>query len=452
MKQLRAGTHSYRNNFITGSNAKKFAKMKNEKTVSVQQPTTKEINKIVKAVINKSTVLPILECVCLTGDKLTVSDLETHVTIPFKSGANICIDSGDFITATELMNEPVFIQSKVMVDKPTFVPGTDIVFYGDNDKAKADWLKEKTNGQSFEDYCLLKKYKVAKGKIDQEESHDVAVTIEQGKKKIKVTGESVLNFVALPDMKDAKKAASWTDTEMQLITTAMVFASGDDLRPAMTGIYFGDAICATDAHRLFFHPITEIKVPFIIPYKTCKILTMIGGNWEVRTSGLILKDEDKKPYLGEGKLLFINENGIEVYSRAIDAKFPKYKVVLPEGIGKGLITANINELAAEIKTAMKFANRSTNQVAFLMNNKTNKVTLNAQEIDFGKEYSVELENAKLLMKEQFDIAFNGKFLIDILNQQDWAVPVKIKLWGPTKAAIINEHFLIMPLLLYSGSE
>ena len=63
------------------------------------------------------------------------------------------------------------------------------------------------------------------------------------------------------------------------------------------------------------------------------------------------------------------------------------------------------------------------------------------------EYTAELEKAEVVKKANFAIAFNGQFLTEILNYQDWNEPVKIKMWGETKAAIINESFLIMPLML-----
>jgi len=411
------------------------------------QIKTKQIHQLVKAVVNQNSVLPILSCVCLDKDTLTVTDLEVHLQIPYKSGITACIESKQFITATELMPEPVFTAVASMIDKPWFVAG-ETKYYGSADDAAGHMIKEGKEDDTLETFCKRMKYKQVKGMPEQIAGGEIAVKIAQGKKQVKVMGDQVENYPALPTNEYNNLEPNFTDIEIELIETAMKFTSDDDLRPAMTGIYFGDAIAATDAHRLFFYPIEKVKAPFILPYQAARILTMIGGSWKVKTSGKCLEyGDDKIPYLESGQLLFENENGIKLYARAIDARFPNYKVVVPQGIGTGLITADATELSNEIKVCMKFANTSTNQVTFLLDDKANKVKLISQDVDLGHEYSVELEKVKLLMKSQFDIAFNGKFMLDILNQLDWNLPVKIKLWGSGNAAIINDHFLIMPLML-----
>jgi len=51
------------------------------------------------------------------------------------------------------------------------------------------------------------------------------------------------------------------------------------------------------------------------------------------------------------------------------------------------------------------------------------------------------------MKHCEMIAFNAKFLLQIISQHTGNGPVKIKLWAETKATIINDSFLLMPLML-----
>ena len=268
--------------------------------------TTKERNRIIKAVINNNTLVPILSSVCLEENYLTATDLEVSVRMPYQTGIKCCVDAKKFYTATELMEAPVFSATTYKEDKPTFYEGV-VQFYGDKKEIAQTKIIEGKEGESMLDFCKRKKIKQVKGKVEQEEGNSYDVKIKFGKKEIKVMGESIGNFPKLPDMENAVDVATWTEKEIDLITTAMVFTSHDDLRPAMTGIYFGKEIVATDAHRMFFHPITPIAVPFIIPYKAARLLTMIGGNWKVKADGQELT-YNKEKYLGEGKLLFENEN------------------------------------------------------------------------------------------------------------------------------------------------
>jgi DNA polymerase-3 subunit beta len=98
-----------------------------------------------------------------------------------------------------------------------------------------------------------------------------------------------------------------------------------------------------------------------------------------------------------------------------------------------------------------FSNKSTNQVA--LNISGSELQLAAQDIDFSFEGNER-------MKCQYDgedltIAFNARFLIEMLNASD-GDEVRIELSTPTKAGILrpsdsdeNEDLLmlVMPLML-----
>jgi DNA polymerase-3 subunit beta len=98
-----------------------------------------------------------------------------------------------------------------------------------------------------------------------------------------------------------------------------------------------------------------------------------------------------------------------------------------------------------------FSNKSTNQVA--LNISGSELGLAAQDVDFSFEGNER-------MKCQYDgedltIAFNARFLIEMLNASD-GDEVRIELSTPTKAGILrpteveeNEDLLmlVMPLML-----
>lgn len=336
----------------------------------------KEITKAIKATVNASTVLPILEDVFLTGSELHVTDLETRLIIPFNSGIHACVPANKFLDALGMMEQPQFLLE-----------------------------------------------------------HETAVTVSEGKRSIKLSGDKVEEFPKCPDYKSWDHVGFLAEEAMCAIQTALKFVTKDDLRPAMTGVYIGKDIAATDAHRLYWQPLNEVTyIPversFILPAKTARILLTVGGAWHI--------DGDDK-----GNVSFINEDNVVVICRTIDAKYPEYTVVIPDVKDSVAdLVVDVKSLRNEIKNALKFANASTHQVVLDLNGSVN---IQSQDVDFAFEYKNELEVKS--RNGELKWGCNGKFLDDTLANLNSDV-ASIKFLGSQKAAVINDHFLLMPLMLH----
>src|SRR5688572_33148653 len=136
--------------------------------------------------------------------------------------------------------------------------------------------------------------------------------------------------------------------------------------------------------------------------------------------------------------------------RLIDARFPDYKVVIPSD-NPYRLTVNKADFQSALRRVSVFSNKSTNQVA--LNISGSELQLAAQDVDFSFEGNER-------MKCQYDgeditIAFNARFLIEMLNSSD-SNEIRLELSTPTKAGIIKptEHddnedvlMLVMPLML-----
>ena len=136
--------------------------------------------------------------------------------------------------------------------------------------------------------------------------------------------------------------------------------------------------------------------------------------------------------------------------RLIDARFPDYKVVIPTD-NPYKLTVNKNDFQNALRRVSVFSNKSTNQVA--LNISGSELQLAAQDVDFSFEGNERM--ACQYDGEDLQIAFNAKFLIEMLNAAD-TDEVIIELSTPTKAGIIkptekeeNEELLmlVMPLML-----
>ncbi|HRH51521.1 MAG TPA: DNA polymerase III subunit beta [Panacibacter sp.] len=311
-------------------------------------------------------------------------------------------------------------------------------------------VESKTNGK----VCIPAKILIdsLKNIADQpltfniDKNYSVEITSDNG--KYKVMGENPDNFPKEPVADDTNTFTMSSTALVTGINNTLFAVSSDDLRPAMTGVFFElskDAIqfVATDAHRLVRYKRTDVSCPktdnFIVPKKPLNLLKNVLPNNE---------DELKISY--NSNHLFVTHGSTQLICRLIDARFPDYKVVIPADNPYKLVINKIDFQNA-LRRVSVFSNKSTNQVALSISG--SELQLAAQDIDFSFEGN-ERMNCQY-DGEDLQIAFNAKFLIEILGAAN-STEVKIELSTPTKAGIIkpteqNESedvlMLVMPLML-----
>ena len=311
-------------------------------------------------------------------------------------------------------------------------------------------VESKTNGK----VCIPAKILIdsLKNIADQpltfniDKNYAVEITSDNG--KYKVMGENPDNFPKEPVADDTNTFTMSSTALVTGINNTLFAVSSDDLRPAMTGVFFElskDAIqfVATDAHRLVRYKRTDVSCPktdnFIVPKKPLNLLKNVLPNNE---------DELKISY--NSNHLFVTHGSTQLICRLIDARFPDYKVVIPADNPYKLVINKIDFQNA-LRRVSVFSNKSTNQVALSISG--SELQLAAQDIDFSFEGN-ERMNCQY-DGEDLQIAFNAKFLIEILGAAN-STEVKIELSTPTKAGIIKPTeqdeseevlMLVMPLML-----
>ena len=353
----------------------------------------------IAGVINANTVLPILEDFLfeVEKNKLTVvaTDLETVMRIQLDVEAK---DTGK-----------VCIPAKILLDSLKNLPDQPLTF-----------------------------------NIDK--NFGVEITSDNG--KYKVMGENPDNFPKAPSADDTTSFTMPASALVTAINKTLFATSNDDLRPAMTGVFFeldkkGLQCVATDAHRLVRYKRKDVKCPntdtFIAPRKPLSLLKSA------------IPDTDEEITVSyNSNHLFVKHGSTQMSCRLIDARFPDYKVVIPTD-NPYKLTINRNDFQGALRRVSVFSNKSTNQVA--LNISGSELQLAAQDVDFSFEGTERMKcqyNGEDLM-----IAFNAKFLIEMLHATD-TTEVVVELSTPTKAGIIkpseqedNEELLmlVMPLML-----
>ena len=261
-------------------------------------------------------------------------------------------------------------------------------------------------------------------------------------------GENPDNFPKEPAADDTSSFTMSATALITAINKTLFAVSNDDLRPAMTGVFFElnkDYIqfVATDAHRLVRYKRTDVSCPkadsFIVPRKPLNLL-----------KSALPDNEDEITINYNNNHLFVKHGTLQMSCRLIDARFPDYKVVIPSDNPYKMVVGK-SDFQSALRRVSVFSNKSTNQVA--LNITGSELQLAAQDVDFSFEGNER-------MKCQYDgedltIAFNARFLIEMLNASD-SNEVRLELSTPTKAGIIkptdpgdNEELLllVLPLML-----
>ncbi|MCC7402608.1 MAG: DNA polymerase III subunit beta [Chitinophagaceae bacterium] len=353
----------------------------------------------ISGVINANTVLPILEDFLfeIEKNKLSVvaTDLETVMRIQLD------------IEAKE--NGKVCIPARILLDSLKNLPDQPLTFNIDKNSA-------------------------------------IEITSDSG--KYKVMGESADNFPKEPAADDATSFRMTAAALVTAINKTIFATSNDDLRPAMTGVFFeldkkGLQFVATDAHRLVRYRRKDVSCPrndtFIVPRKPLNLL-----------KSAIPANEDEISISYNTNHLFINHGNTQMSCRLIDGRFPDYKVVIPTD-NPYLLTVNRNDFQNALRRVSVFSNKSTNQV--VLNISGSELQLAAQDIDFNFEGNERMKcryNGEDLM-----IAFNARFVIEMLGATD-SNEVNMELSTYNKAGILKPAeqdededllMLVMPLML-----
>ena len=148
--------------------------------------------------------------------------------------------------------------------------------------------------------------------------------------------------------------------------------------------------------------------------------------------------------------LFVSHGDVQMICRLIDARFPDYKVVIPAENPYHLVV-NKQDFQNALRRVSVFSNKSTNQVALSITG--SELQMAAQDVDFSFEGN-ERMNCQY-NGEDLQIAFNAKFLIEMLSAAD-TDDVRVELSTPTKAGLVKPTeqgegedllMLVMPLML-----
>lgn len=266
--------------------------------------------------------------------------------------------------------------------------------------------------------------------------------------KYRLAGEKGEDFPDLPESESTSTVKINSQYLLEAINKTVFATSSDELRPAMTGVYFqidyNKLTCvATDAHKLVRyttpHLAGEIATSFIVPKKALNLLkSALPAN-----DGVTIAFSKANAFFTFGSM--------RLACRLIDARYPDYNAVIPVDNPNNM---NVNRVDFQnsLKRIAIYANKTTNQVVLDITDKS--LTISAQDLDFSNEATEQM--ACTYTGAPIRIAFNAKFLIEMLGVLD-SEEVKMEFSTPSRAGILKPAeeesadrdilMLVMPVML-----
>ena len=281
-----------------------------------------------------------------------------------------------------------------------------------------------------------------------DQNYNIEINSDNG--RYKLAGENSADFPKVPGVNDGYSSDINSEILNSAISNTIFSTSTDELRPAMTGVFFklsstGCTFVSTDGHRLVKYIRTDIKGDevdhdMILPRKSLNLLKSI-----LPTD----KSSDIKLDFNASNSYFSFEN-IKMVCRLIDERYPDYDNVIPSD-NSNTVTITKSELLGSLKRISIYANKTTNQVRFKITG--SEILISAEDLDFSNE-----ANERISCEhdgDDIEIGFNAKFLIEMLSNIESEKAI-LKLSEPNRAGLlipedINDNeditMLVMPVML-----
>ena len=226
------------------------------------------------------------------------------------------------------------------------------------------------------------------------------------------------------------------------IGKAIPYITKDDLRPVFRNVcieFEGEncRVIATDAHVLY------LSEKIVVPGNSGQRGEYLINATDAKKIGKIKTKEKTITFeILAGDMVRIAGIECKLFT---SAKFPDYRVVIPEYEGKMVFERE--QFTAGVKKVLPFSNKYTSQIVFHLNG---SIGMKAMDVDFAFECEAEMPYQEKTF-EDTDISFNGKYLLQIMDTFKKSNSITMLSDGqPTRSGLFTDGIdtvLAMPLLI-----
>ncbi|HEY3251240.1 MAG TPA: DNA polymerase III subunit beta [Ignavibacteria bacterium] len=293
--------------------------------------------------------------------------------------------------------------------------------------------------------------------FDLQSNYKLIIKTKGGKWTI--TGEDPNDFPAPAEVDGSRSVEIQGDVLTRYLAKAIHAASTDELRRSMNGVYFeikpGEfRVVSTDGHRLVKIINNNFgfegdKLNMLVPIKTCQLMTrLFKGTSKSGEESNAAPDSNVTIHFSN-EFLTSSYKNITITSRLIDDTFPNYESVIPTDNEKTL-KINKNDLISSIKRSIIMSDQITNRTSLQVID--NELKVHSANNEYGTD-SEETIDCTFSENEEFEIAFNGKYLLEAMQNFesedlmfDFSTPLKAAIIRPSQQ-VENEDLmmLVMPV-------
>ncbi len=269
----------------------------------------------------------------------------------------------------------------------------------------------------------------------------------------RISGVDAKDFPPIPKIKEGITTKVEVEALHQGISQVVFAAASEESRPVLTGIdtqFEGDllTLAAADGFRLAVYklpiavPVSE-KTEVIIPARTLAELNRLMADQEEAVEIAINPNKSQA--------LFRLKN-IELVSQLVQGTFPNYAQLIPQSYNTRALV-DVAEFLRATKTASIFARDGSGIVRLVMAPGSEltpgKMTVSARSEEVGDDVG---EIDAIVEGEEAKIAFNGKYLTDVLSVLGQA-QVALETTNPSSPGVIrpvgvdNYIHVIMPMFV-----
>jgi len=269
----------------------------------------------------------------------------------------------------------------------------------------------------------------------------------------RISGVDAKDFPPIPKIEDGITTKVEVDALRQGISQVVFAAASEDSRPVLTGIdaeFDGDllTLAAADGFRLAVYKLPLIspvsqKTEVIIPARTLAELNRLMADQEEAIEITVNPNKSQA--------LFRLKN-IELVSQLVQGTFPQYGQLIPQSYNTRVVV-DVAQFLRAAKTASIFASDGGGIVRLVMTPggelTPGKITISARSEEVGDDVG---EIDAIVEGEEAKIAFNGRYLIDVLGVLH-ETQVALETTNPSSPGVIrpvgvdNYIHVVMPMFV-----
>jgi DNA polymerase-3 subunit beta len=269
----------------------------------------------------------------------------------------------------------------------------------------------------------------------------------------RISGVDAKDFPPIPKIDEGITTKVEVEALRQGISQVVFAAATEESRPVLTGVdavFDGDllTLAAADGFRLAVYklpiavPVSQ-KTEVIIPARTLAELNRLMADQEEAVEILVNPNKSQA--------LFRLKN-IELVSQLVQGAFPNYAQLIPQSYNTRAVVS-VADFERATKTASIFARDGSGIVRLVMAPGSEltpgKMTVSARSEEVGDDVG---EIDAIVDGEEAKIAFNGKYLTDVLGMLHEA-QVAVETTNPSSPGVIrpvgvdNYIHVVMPMFV-----